>query len=419
MTVSRRQIEPVVGHSTPFYSVPARWVVVAFKRLAKLKYGDSLVDVREQRKGEFPIYGSNGLLDWCDRYNASAPCIVVGRKGSAGRINWVDSPCYVSDTALYIDEPSPKVLLRWLYYVLMPMRLETRSEDSAVPGLARELVESQSVPLPPLKEQREIVRFLDEETAKIDALIANKDKMIERLEEHRRAFITTTVSVGLENTEYEATDSQFAPSIPKSWRLMRLCHVVERIVDTEHATAPVAEGGHYLVVRTSNVREGELRFEGARYTDEESFKRWTRRGLPMPGDVLFTREAPAGEACVVPSDVDLCIGQRMVLLKVNRRLTSAQWIVHSIESGPAQSFIDLLSRSTTVAHLNMRDIPNIPIVLPPIDVQSDLLDAIADEVSRVQPAKRCLVEQVQILKEHRRALITAAVTGQIDVGSAA
>ena len=78
----------------------------------------------------------------------------------------------------------------------------------------------------------------------------------------------------------------------------------------------------------------------------------------------WTREAPAGEACIVPPDRRLCIGQRMVLLRIKQTIVSGEWVVHSIYSGHVQRFITDLSNATTVAHLNMSDIPDIPIAVP-------------------------------------------------------
>ena len=130
---------------------------------------------------------------------------------------------------------------------------------------------------------------------------------------------------------------------------------------------------------------------------------------------MFTREAPAGEACLVPPDVSLCIGQRMVLFRVDDRIVPGEWLVNSIYSGPAQRFIDVLSHATTVAHLNMSDIPDIPIVVPPADQRRPLLEVIRGEVLLIYTASQKLNEQIDLLVERRQALITAAVTGELEV----
>jgi type I restriction enzyme S subunit len=168
-------------------------------------------------------------------------------------------------------------------------------------------------------------------------------------------------------------------------------------------------------VRTANVKSGKLVFDGARYTDEAGWQEWTARGVPSAGDVIFTREAPAGEACLVPEGMALCIGQRTVLLRPNRSIIDGEWIVHSIYSGAAQRFIEVLAKSTTVAHINMSDIPDIPVVVPPLQEQKSVLTTVRREVSRLAGLKEKLSCQIELLREHRQALITAAVTGDLKI----
>jgi type I restriction enzyme S subunit len=270
--------------------------------------------------------------------------------------------------------------------------------------------------LPPSTTQRAIADYLDTETARIDALIKRKRRMVELLVARLSAFISTAVTTGLDDhVPPVLTDNEFAPAIPETWILQRLRHLVTGIVDTAHKTAPVVDGGKYLIVRTSNVKSGRLVLDGARYTDEKTWREWTMRDVPRPGDVMFTREAPAGEACLVPADVPLCIGQRMVLLKVDQAQVTGEWLMHSIYSGPAQRFIEVLSKATTVAHLNMGDIPNIPVAVPPLVEQERILGRIRDLTDECDSLSTRLLKQIDLLVERRQALITAAVSGELNI----
>jgi type I restriction enzyme S subunit len=99
--------------------------------------------------------------------------------------------------------------------------------------------------------------------------------------------------------------------IPEHWELKRLKYLSNKIIDTEHKTCPFMENGEYYVVRTSDVKNGNLNSSSMRKTNLEGFMEWTKRGIPEKDDVLLTREAPAGEACLVPDDFPLCLGQRI------------------------------------------------------------------------------------------------------------
>ena len=78
------------------------------------------------------------------------------------------------------------------------------------------------------------------------------------------------------------------------------------VVDCEHKTAPYVDSSEYLVVRTSNVRNGQVLVDDMKFTTKEGYNEWTKRAIPEFGDVLFTREAPAGESCLVPNDKKVC-----------------------------------------------------------------------------------------------------------------
>jgi len=314
--------------------------------------------------------------------------------------------------------PMQEVDIRYFRYQLSAMepQLKSRGQGSTFLELSADALASSPIAAPSLSAQRKIADYLDAETTRIDALISKKRYLIELLEERRSNFVNEAVTIGLaSNGELVNTRNRYIPRIPKRWRLMRLRHVVEQIVDTPHKTAPVVDDGEHLVVRTSNVKNGRLILDGARYTDRASWLEWNHRVEPRLGDVLLTREAPAGEACIVPADSRLCLGQRMVLLRVRQTIVRGEWVVNSIYSGHVQRFITDLSNTTTVAHLNMSDIPDIPITVPDLKEQQQLLLRIRSEVRRNEEAVSRLNKQIDLLAERRQASITAVVTGEMKV----
>ena len=131
--------------------VPGYWNLVMLKYKARLVYGDTLIS-ENRENGVVPVYGSNGIIDTHSSANTLSPAIIVGRKGSLGKIQYSDVPCFVIDTAYFIDRRTSHVNLRWLYYVLHALKLE-RFRNSVLPGLNRESAESQYIPLISEEEQ--------------------------------------------------------------------------------------------------------------------------------------------------------------------------------------------------------------------------------------------------------------------------
>lgn len=255
---------------------------------------------------------------------------------------------------------------------------------------------------PSRTEQERIANFLDDKTARIDALIAEKGQLVERLAALRESFISSSVTL------HEVA----------GWVQTRLKYLVQDIVDTEHKTVPFWDDGDYLVARTTNIKKGKLVLEGAKYTDAAGFEEWTRRALPTPGDILFTREAPAGEACLVPEGIPLCLGQRTVLIRLRKDLAYPPFVLWSLYGGLAARFISDLSQGSTVAHFNMPDIGNIPLFVGPIDEQRSRATELERRVADMDALKSHADEHIARLREYRSSLISAAVTGQLDLGVA-
>jgi type I restriction enzyme S subunit len=276
------------------------------------------------------------------------------------------------------------------------------------------------VPLPPLPEQAAIVRFLDHADRRIRRYIRAKQKLIKLLEEQKQAIIHRAVTRGLDpNVRLKPSGVEWLGDVPEHWEVVALKRVLRRLVDCEHKTAPAVEQSDYRVVRTTAVRNGQLRWSGTYCTSPEAFKVWTQRALPEPGDVMFTREAPAGEACLVPDGAKVCLGQRTVLMKLRREEYDAQFLVHMIYSGPPRLRIQLASQGSTVGHFNMDDIGWMKVLVPPLAEQQSIVAAIARDTGSLTEAAERAEREIHLLREYRTRLIADVVTGKLDVREAA
>ncbi len=177
--------------------VPEHWGVRRLKAVCRLSYGDSLPsDARCD--GAISVYGSNGPVGMHTTANTEAPCIVVGRKGSFGKIHFSTSRVFAIDTTYYVDERHSTANLAWLSRVLGWARLDEVTRDSAIPGLSREDAYNRCLPIPPLPEQAAIVRFLDHTDRRIQRYISAKQKLVGLLEEEKQAIISQAVTRGLD-----------------------------------------------------------------------------------------------------------------------------------------------------------------------------------------------------------------------------
>ncbi|EMD0829366.1 restriction endonuclease subunit S [Morganella morganii] len=272
------------------------------------------------------------------------------------------------------------------------------------------------LPIPPVYEQNQIAAFLDHETAKIDNFIEKQQQLIELLKEKRQAVISYAVTKGL-NPDVPMKDSgvEWLGEVPEHWDKIKLKHITNQIIDAEHKTAQYFDNGEFLVCRTANVKNGKLCLDGGLYTNLDTYNKWIKRGKPEIGDILFTREAPAGEACIFDGSVPLCLGQRMVLFKLKKTLVDSEFVLHSIYSGLSDDFVKQLSQGSTVSHFNISDIQNLPLYEPPLNEQKEIIKYLNCNLSKFDALIISAENVISLLRERRTALISAAVTGKIDV----
>ena len=276
------------------------------------------------------------------------------------------------------------------------------------------------LPLPPADEQATIGRFLDWANGRLERAIRAKRKVIALLNEQKQAIIHRAVTRGLDpSVPLKPSGIPWLGDIPQHWEVLSLKRVLRRLIDCEHKTAPKVDKSDFRVVRTTAVRHGALRIHGTYCTSADAFRSWTRRGNPEPGDVIFTREAPAGEACPVPAGMNVCLGQRTVLMKPNRQRLDSQFLIHTIYAGPPRVAISLASQGSTVSHFNMSDIGSLPMLLPFREEQKEIVNAIFEQTSGLTTTISRLEREIDLLREYRTRLVADVVTGKLDVREAA
>lgn len=172
--------------------VPEHWDIIRLGRRIELQRG---VDITkdDQTEGPVPVVSSGGASSYHDQAFCNGPGVVVGRKGTVGSVHWVEPDYWPHDTTLYVRDFRGNNR-RYVFYKLLGMELAHFDTGSANPTLNRNLVHPVPISWPPVPEQRAIAAYLDEETAKLDALVAKVEAAIERLQEYRSSLITAAVT---------------------------------------------------------------------------------------------------------------------------------------------------------------------------------------------------------------------------------
>ena len=272
------------------------------------------------------------------------------------------------------------------------------------------------LPIPTLDEQRAIAAFLDHETAKIDRLIAKQERLIELLKEKRQAVISHAVTKGL-NPDAPMKDSgvEWLGEVPAHWKVSRLKYETTHIVDCLHSTPHYTEEGDYPAIRTADISPGRLNLLEAKRVTYEEYRERIIRLEPRPDDIVYSREGERfGMAAIVPERGKLCLGQRVMMFRASSGVEPAflMWSLNST-STYRQAQQDVIG--ATSPHVNVETIQNFWLAYPPLDEQVVICQWITSTVGKIDLLVQKAEHSIDLMSEHRAALISAAVTGKVDI----
>lgn len=309
--------------------------------------------------------------------------------------------------------PKASVNSTYYYYVMSiaTEEFELKGSGTTFKEISANNFLNTKLPCPSYEEQQVIANYLDDRCAKIDAVIAEAKASIEEYKELRYATISDIMKKGF-TPKKELKDSgiEWFGKIPADTEIVKMKNVAT-IVDCKNRTADNILDGEYTVVRTSCIKDGKFSLIGSYSTNKDNYLEWTERGKPQEGDIFFTREAPAGEACLVPDMDNICMGQRVMYFRPNKDMDSL-YILYSIYSELCRVYIDKRTKGSTVGHLKLGDVDCLPIIKRPIDEQKEISAFLRDRLISIDgliSEKQSLIED---LESYKKSLIYEIVTGK-------
>jgi len=274
-----------------------------------------------------------------------------------------------------------------------------------------------AIALPPVNEQCVINAFLDRETAKIDALVAEQEQLIALLKEKRQAVISHAVTQGL-NPSVPMKDSGVAwlGEVPAHWRVIRLKQLVAESVAGPYGaslTKAMYSSTGYRVYGQQQVIADDFSI-GDYFISEEKYAEM-RRYTVYEGDVLISVMGTIGKVAVVTADTKPgIINPRLVRYRCNEKVRP-RYLQRVLMCEKHQEHLSLESNGTTMEGLNMVTLGKVPVPTPPLNEQQQILAYLTERDAEFEPLIKEAAKTIQLLIERRTALISAAVTGQIDV----
>lgn len=349
--------------------------------------------------------------------------------GTLGRVAVFDrSDGYLADSHVTVIRATKDAVPSFLRYVLQTGIYQGYVYSVLAPGatnqieLSREGLRRTPFPMPPVDEQRAIASFLDRKTAAIDAFIAKKERLIELLQEKRQALITQAVTKGLDpNVPMKESGIPWIGKVPSHWKIVAVKRTAtpgrKTFTDGDWIESPFITEQGVRLIQTGNVGIGRYKEQGFRYISEQTFGD-LRCTEVDPGDVLICRlDGPVGRACLAPH-----LGVRMITSVDNAILKpcsdcDGRYLVYVLSSPKYLDWVQVLCRvgGGFRFRVSRSMLGDIQIPVPPGDEQRQIADLLDEQTQRSVAVEAKLEAHCDKLRDYRQALITAAVTGKIDV----
>lgn len=371
----------------------------------------------EVRGGSYSYFAEGDLL-----LAKVTPCFENGKKAIATnlptRIGFATSEVHV------VRVKSSALDKRYLNYVFCSdhFRFVGVSNMTGAGGLRRvpeDAILNYRLPISDLALQRRIADFLDCETARINRLIEKKRELVEKLEEKRSALSSHAVTRGLNsNVSLRHTDSPFVPLLPAHWTLPKLKQlaVVKTGITLGRKIPEGAKSVEVPYLRVANVQAGWL--DLTEITTIAVLPHELEQFRLQKGDVLMNEGGDAdklGRGVIWDGQIDPCLHQNHVFAVRPREPELGEWIVLATNARHGRDYFYLNSKqSTNLASIAKSRVEQFPVPLPPKDERRAIVKHVNEKVERINRTQAKIQESIQRFRELRAALITAAVTGQID-----
>lgn len=393
--------------------LPDGWHIAQMRRIATIRNGADYKEV-EVSTGGYPVYGSGGEFRRADQYLYDGDSVLFGRKGTIDKPLLVSGRFWTVDT-MFFTELKTGIEPRFLHYCATTMPFDYYSTSTALPSMTQGQLGGHRLALPPVSEQRAIADFLDRETTRIDMLIEQQQRLIELSRERRTAVRTERALTGTRPTDLVASPLPWARRLPSEWQVVPLTSVAR--LESGHTPSRTRDDWWedcYIPWISLNdvgaMRETKYLETTTHQLSDEGIANSSARLLPA-GTVVLSRDATVGRTSIM--GIPMATSQHFAAWICGPRLDPEY--LWALFTDAMQPYFASFQNGSTIRTIGMGDLKAFRIPLPPLEEQRRIVTYLDMQTSKIDTLIAETERFIELARERRSALITAAVTGQIDV----
>ncbi|MGK7938063.1 MAG: restriction endonuclease subunit S [Xenococcaceae cyanobacterium] len=355
-----------------------------------------------------------------EKYYVQNGDLLICEGGEVGRtslLNGLTESCIIQN-ALHRIRPSRQSSVEYLNYLMRHIAdtewFDILCNKSTIAHLTSEKLGALSFPLPPLEEQKTITRFLDYKTKQIDALIAKKETLLEKLDEKRTALISHAVTKGLDaNVPMKDSGIEWLGEIPEHWEVIRQRFLISlQGGSTPSKSNPEFWDGEIPWISSKDMKTDRLISSIDKITEQAL--RDTSIHLHSQGGIVIVARGMilAHSFPVAINDVDITINQDLKIIRTTLNSEYLALLLRGIKK-VILGIVEEAAHGTKVLRTDLYK--NIRLPIPPLKEQKEIAEYLDRKTAELDSQKAKIQEAIELLKEYRTSLITNAVTGKIDV----
>jgi type I restriction enzyme S subunit len=321
-----------------------------FAEVLHIKNGRNQRQV-ENLHGQYPIYGSGGVIGYADDYICEAEAVVIGRKGSINKPIFVDKPFWNVDTAFGLIANHNKLIPKYLYFFCCQYDFERLNTTVTIPSLTKANLLQIEMPVPGLSTQRRIAAILDAVTS----LIAKHKRQLAQLDLLVKSQFVEMFGAGVGNSAVE---------------LKEICSI---ITDGTHQPPKFTnEGIPFLLV--SNIVDNEITYDTEKYITREDYEILIKRTPLEIGDLLLTTVGSYGNPAIVRTEREFCFQRHIAYMKPKKDAINSVYLHAAFMSDAVREQIEVKVKGIAQKTLNLSELKTIRVELPPLPLQTRFAD---------------------------------------------
>ena len=430
--------------------LPEHWEVTAVKRRYAIRLGKMLqtnpngptdIEVpylKAQHVQWFQVRTADAPRMWASandstQFGIARGDLLVCEGGEGGRCGIVKQQVdgYIIQNALHRVRPRRQNRNDYLQYMMSAVAatnwFAALNDKATIAHFTREKFSALRMPIPPVLEQTAIVRFLDHADRRIQRYIRAKQKLVTLLEEQKQALIHQAVTgqidvcTGRPYPAYKPSGVEWLGDVPEHWEIRTLGRIAESFRTGPfgsmlHQSDYVEDGTP--VINPIHMNNGVIVEDPSCSVPEAVAERLSGYRLGLH-NLVFSRRGELGRCAIVRSrEVGWLCGTGSIRVRIEYKRIVPKFLIQALQVRWVGEYLSLSSVGATMDNLNTGILKGVPLLVPPIQEQRDLLERIGQRTKTIDHAIRASKEEIRLIQEYRTRLIADVVTGKLDVREA-